>query len=168
MIPLPAYYQLMKHQEVLDLIPIKITRPGGELSGSVVSPGEPHLRSYLSGFTNFDKAVSHHLRKHCVGILDMITVDAGARGNGVGSDLVAQFLVEAGKAGATALVLVCDVYQLQKDGFDLESWYKALGFNGVLETNSGPLMVSPPALSLEMRAEFGAELDELEEVDLPM
>lgn len=148
--------------------PLKITRPGGELVGSLLPPGDPYLRHFLSGFTNLDKAVSHHLRNHFVGVIDMVTVDFGARGNGIGSELVAQFLVEAGRAGATATVLVCDVYQLQKEGFDLEGWYKALGFDGVLETNSGPLMVSPQALSLEMRAEFGAELDDLEDFDLPM
>lgn len=158
----------MNHLWVNDLTPIKITRPGGELFGSLVPAGDPYLRSYLSGFTNLDKAVSHHLRNHCVGVLDMVTVDVGIRSNGVGSDLVAQFLVEAGRAGATAIVLVCDVDQLQKEGFDLEGWYKTLGFGGVLETNSGPLMVSPQALSLEMRAEFGAELDELEDFGFPM
>lgn len=137
---------------------INIRRPGGSLSGFVSQPGEASLQAYLSGFTNLDKAVAHHLRNQSVGLLQAVNVDVGARGNGIGSELVAQFYLEARRAGATAFVLVCDEDQLQREGFDLQNWYQALGFGSVFGTSSGPLMVAPEALCTEMRAEFGQDL----------
>lgn len=142
------------------MIPIKITRPGGVLSGSISRPGEATLQSYLSGFTNFDKAVVHHLRKQCVAVLVSVNVDVGERGCGVGSELVAQFFVEAKRAGATAFVLIADDDQLQRAGFELKRWYEGLGFGSVFDTSSGPLMVAPVSLAQEMREEFGADLED--------
>lgn len=146
---------------------IKVSRPGGILIGSISRPGETTLQAYLSGFTNFDKAVGHHLRRHCVGVLESVNVDVGARGCGLGSELVAQFFVEAQRAGASAYVLIADEDQLQREGFELQRWYEALGFGSVFGTSSGPLMVAPAALAKEMREEFGVDLeDDLDDFEL--
>jgi ribosomal protein S18 acetylase RimI-like enzyme len=139
---------------------IDIRMPGGSLLGFISHPGHQHLRGYLSGFTNFDKAVVHQLRDHSVALLQAINVDVEARGQGIGSDLVAQFYLRAQDEGATAIMLICDDERLQKEGFDLHDWYKALGFGGVFETSSGPLMVAPAPICEAMRKEFEAEMSD--------
>lgn len=137
---------------------IKSAVNGGMYSGFVTEPGEDFLRTYLNGFTNLDKAVAHSLREYRVAVLQHLQVDFGKRGAGLGSSLVAQFLLDAGDAGATAFLLVCDEDQLQREGFVLHEWYEALGFGALMDSSSGPLMVAPQALCTAMREEFGFDL----------
>lgn len=77
-----------------------------------------------------------------VAILKNINVEEEARGQGVGGQLMEEFMSAAADQGAFTVVLIADLGQTQGSGFDLEKWYEDYGFETVgHDGGSNPVMV---------------------------
>ena len=73
-------------------------------------------------------------------ILKSIFVPEETRGQGVGVQLMDEFMNEA--AEAHSIILIADLGQSQAEGFGLVEWYKGYGFEVVGEDSGGnPVMV---------------------------
>lgn len=131
---------------------IEISRNGGSLSGYVVDASEPNIGNYLEQHSNFAELVTHRLRAYGerVALLRNMSVDEGQRGNGIGTQLFSEFMEEAGNAGATVYMLICDINEGQAPGFDLKAWYESFGFVAAMDTSEGPLMLMPEYLAEEL------------------
>ena len=76
-------------------------------------------------------------------ILKSIFVPEETRGQGVGVQLMDEFMNEAAEAHeAHSIILIADLGQSQAEGFGLVEWYKGYGFEVVGEDSGGnPVMV---------------------------
>lgn len=75
-------------------------------------------------------------------ILKNINVDESARGQGIGGQLLEDFMSEAAEGGAYTVVLIADLGETQASGFDLEKWYGDYGFETVgRDAGNNPVMV---------------------------
>jgi GNAT superfamily N-acetyltransferase len=131
---------------------IEISREGGSLSGYVVDASEPNIGNYLEQHTNLAKMVTHRLRAYGerVALLRNMNVDEDQRGNGIGTQLISEFMEEADSVGATVYMLICDIHEGQAPGFDLKAWYESFGFVAAMDTSEGPLMLMPKNLAEEL------------------
>nr|WP_218173140.1 GNAT family N-acetyltransferase [Pseudomonas veronii] len=122
------------------------------MSGYVVDASEPNIGNYLEQHTDFAEMVTHRLRAYGarVALLRNMTVDEDQRGNGIGTQLISEFMEEAGYAGATVYMLICDIHEGQALGFDLKAWYESFGFVAAMDTSEGPLMLMPKSLAEEL------------------
>ena len=88
------------------------------------------------------KAIELICQQGRVVFLDNITVEEDSRGQGLGNQLLTDFLEEAVDQGAMACVLVADTLEDQTEGFDLQRWYERWGFKVIAhEPNGNPLMM---------------------------
>lgn len=85
-----------------------------------------------------------------IGILKNINVDQEHQGQGFGIDLVENFLTEC--SHCSYVVLIADLGELQREGFNLIEWYKQFGFTIWGESSGNPVMIK--------------KMDSLEEIDL--
>ena len=76
-----------------------------------------------------------------VAIMKNAFVPEENRGQGVGNQLVEDFMSQAADAGAYTTILIADLGQSQAEGFSLVDWYKGYGFEVVGETGGNPVMV---------------------------
>ena len=77
-----------------------------------------------------------------IAILKNINVEEEARGQGVGGQLMEEFISAAADQGAFTIVLIADLGQTQGSGFDLEKWYRDYGFETVgFDGGKNPVMV---------------------------
>ena len=77
-----------------------------------------------------------------VAIMKNAFVPEENRGQGVGNQLVEDFMSEADYEGAKSIILIADLGQSQAEGFSLVDWYnKGYGFEVVGETGGYPVMV---------------------------
>lgn len=129
----------------------------GCASGYVVDATEVNIRNYLEQHTDLAEAIALKLeqRKERVALLRNIHVDEEHRNQGIGTELVLDFINKAESAGATCYIAICDAGETQKDGFELEAWYNNLGFVRIAKTGSGPLMAMPEALVEDFSHHFG-------------
>ena len=124
---------------------IDLSLEGGSLFGYVVDADLPNIGNYLEQHTDDAALISESLKSHGerVALLRNMSVDEDARGQGIGTQLVSDFLAEADRLGATAYLLVCDLGETQAPGFDLKAWYESFGFVAVDEVCDGVLMAMP-------------------------
>lgn len=122
---------------------ITIFRDGGEAHGYVVDAAKENVENYLDKHGAPGKAVRLALlkAKQTVAILTNLMVEEPVRGQGIGSDMVGDFLNQSATSGATCFILIADSGEEQSTGFDLLEWYGGFGFENVLDTGAGPLMV---------------------------
>lgn len=122
---------------------ISICRSGGEISGYVVDAREENLGNYLEEHTSLSGIIVNTLRKSSktVALIKNLMVVSELRGQGIGSDLVCEFLSEAHSLGASCVVLIADAYEIQGNNLDLAEWYGQFGFENILDTAGGPFMV---------------------------
>lgn len=78
-------------------------------------------------------------------IIKNVYLEEEYRGQGLGQDIINEAL---GDSFSNAAILVCDTYESQKSGFNLEKFYESVDFK-TIETNSQncPLMVYPEELA---------------------
>ena len=77
-----------------------------------------------------------------VAIMKNAFVPEENRGQGVGNQLVEDFMSQAAAAGAYTTVLIADLGQSQAEGFSLVDWYEGYGFEAVGKDSGGnPVMV---------------------------
>ena len=74
-----------------------------------------------------------------VAVLKSMSVEEDIRGEGLGSQLLDDWIEEASESGAEAVFLIADKSEDNK--FDLQKWYESRGFKKVVNTSSGPFMV---------------------------
>lgn len=128
---------------------IDLSLDGGSLFGYLVAAGQPNIRNYLAQHTDLADAVAERLRANggLVALLRNMSVVEEERGNGIGTQLVSEFMAEADRAGASSYMLICDTQESQAPGFDLQAWYESFGFVAAMDTGEGPLMVIPEHLA---------------------
>jgi N-acetylglutamate synthase-like GNAT family acetyltransferase len=128
---------------VIDMHQISLDRDGGELFGYVVDAKDESILNYLEKHTNLSKAIVQTLRKtnETVALLRNLMVEPELRGQGIGSDLVMEFMSEADQLGASCFILIADAEEIQENDLDLTGWYEQFGFQKVMNTTSGPFMV---------------------------
>ena len=97
----------------------------------------------MPGATRGIAKLTRLLKEHKkIGTLEGIEVSEEKRGQGLGKALLYDFIAEAKKLGATAVVAVVDTAGKQREGFDLIGWYKGQGFKPVPITGAiFPVMV---------------------------
>ena len=77
-----------------------------------------------------------------VAIMKNAFVPEENRGQGVGNQLVEDFMSQAADAGAYTTILIADLGQSQAEGFSLVDWYEGYGFEVVGKDSGGnPVMV---------------------------
>ena len=134
---------------------VSIALVDGNAEGYVVDSSSEKLRNYLEGSFALGAAVVGPLLKvladTCghVAVLKTLHVEEVARGQGVGTALMAEFFERID--GSQALLLQADVHEEQAPGFDLRKFYEAYDCEQVLDTVTGPLMVYPPEIAQALR-----------------
>ena len=78
-----------------------------------------------------------------VAIMKNAFVPEEDRGQGIGSQLVEDFISEADYEGAKSIILIADLGQSQAEGFSLVDWYKGYDFEVVGETGDDPVTGYP-------------------------
>jgi GNAT superfamily N-acetyltransferase len=82
------------------------------------------------------------LKDDKVAILNNIGVSQLHRGEGVGNELLRKFFAEAKNYQPTVALLIADLDEPQKDGFNLKLWYEKKGFKEVAQDGSSyPVML---------------------------
>ena len=121
---------------------VSIYRDCGEAYGYVVDAAEENVENYLDKHGAPGKAVRQALlkAKQTVALLTNLMVEEHVRGQGIGSDMVGDFLSQAETCGATCFILIADSEEVQSNGFSLLEWYEGFGFEKVMDTGTGPLM----------------------------
>jgi len=77
-----------------------------------------------------------------VAILKNVYVPEESRGQGLGNQLVENFVEEAADFGADTIILIADLGEIQAEGFSLVDWYKGYGFEIIGEdSGNNPVMV---------------------------
>jgi predicted GNAT family acetyltransferase len=77
-----------------------------------------------------------------VAIMKNAFVPEENRSQGVGNQLVEDFMSKAADAGAYTTILIADLGQSQAEGFSLVDWYEGYGFEVVGKDSGGnPVMV---------------------------
>lgn len=113
----------------------------GTVSGYVVSSDAEQVVNWLHKHHINDSEIINNLRSYDkIAFLNNINVDEDSRGNGIGQDLLESFEEEALSQGVNAIVLIADIHEFQKEGFNLVEWYSRNDYRTILETESGPLM----------------------------
>lgn len=124
----------------------------GSLEGYVADAAEPNIRNYLDRHCSEAEMVSAVLTDlgERVALLRNLYVPEEWRGQGIGTDLVSEFMRQAEAKGASAYLLISDECEGQANGLDLTSWYAGFGFEAVIQTPAGPLMVISDAVLEEI------------------
>lgn len=129
-------------------------------NGFILPATHPHIAGYLASFTDKALVLAEVLSaQHAViAVLERLYIpDEERRGEGWGNKLMEQFKARCRDEKATAILLVADVYEEQRAGFDLEAWYQRKGFDVVLWTNAGPLYTYPREVAASLVAATDVE-----------
>lgn len=126
-----------------DIQPIDIVMENGTAEGYAAPGHAEQVPNWLQErHAIFDENILNRLKSYAViAFLNNINVNEESRGQGVGNDILEQFLDCAQGAQAQAVVLLADTSETQNPGFDLVKWYEGWGFKTLMETPSGPLML---------------------------
>ena len=117
---------------------ISIDIEGGNIFG-VIHTDFTYLNNWASK-EGVDKSVLQNIEMP-VAIMKNAFVPEEQRGQGIGNQLVEQFINEAADAGAYSVILLADLGQTQSEGFDLVKWYEGYGFETIGKDNAGnPVM----------------------------
>lgn len=128
---------------------IDIDHEFGSANGYAISSDQIGPRHYLSQYTDLSESIMDFLKEQheSVTLLKNINVDEDHQGEGIGSDLLSDFI---GRSEGPIL-LISDKYESQREGFSLDQWYEGFGFVTVAETGSGSLMAFPEEVGLELK-----------------
>lgn len=128
--------------------PINLSVENGSIEGYAVPVSSENIVNFLSGEVggSVGQQVIFVLQRSVdrVAVIKSLHVDEEFRGNGIGAQLVSDFL-EA--SGSDCIVLLADAHESQKDGFDLERFYESFDFEAAYSTPAGPLMIFPVDLA---------------------
>lgn len=115
----------------------------GNATGYIIDSDKEQLPNWLEKYGIYDSNLTDNIREEytTIAFLNNINVYDDYQGQGIGSNLLEEFLSEAINRGAEAIVLVADINESQQDGFDLVGWYSNNGFEKIVDTPSGPVML---------------------------
>ncbi len=82
-----------------------------------------------------------------IGILKNINVNPEYQGQGFGLDLMNNFLEEC--SHCSYVILIADLGEEQREGFDLVDWYKQFGFTVFGESGGNPVMIKKVGDNIE-------------------
>ena len=117
---------------------ISIDVEGGNIFG-VVHTDFTYLNNW-GDKQRIDKSILQNIEMP-VAIMKNAFVPEEQRGQGIGAQLVEQFINEASDAGASSVILLADLGEIQLEGFDLVKWYEGYGFEIIGKDNAGnPVM----------------------------
>lgn len=75
--------------------------------------------------------------------LNNIYVDDKDRGQGIGNEMISDFMSESLQLEADYVILSCSVDEIQRENFDLQRWYSGHGFIVIDSvSSSNPLMIA--------------------------
>ena len=118
---------------------------GGTVEGYSVESSAVQLPNWMSryGIHNDSLVEDIRIKYPKIAMLNNINVEEESRGEGMGNDLLESFESEAFSHGAKAVLLIADIGESQNEGFNLVSWYSKMGYQKIIDSVSGPLMVKP-------------------------
>lgn len=122
-------------------VEIDLSYDYGSLFGYIVNSKEENLENWMEdrefSQTSLTKIRSQYQR---VAIIKSLFIEEGERGNGCGTELMEQAIVQAQNEGADAILLEADT--AEKNKFDLVEWYEdVFNFTMVEKKESFPLMI---------------------------
>lgn len=122
---------------------IEISADGGDVGGYITPGSAEQVQNWLQNRHGiYDQNILARLQSiPILAFLNNINVEEDKRGQGVGNELLDVFLSRATFLHAAAIVLIADTAESQAEGFDLIKWYEGRGFETILDTDIGPLMV---------------------------
>lgn len=122
---------------------VEISSEGGDVGGYVTSGSAEQVQNWLQNRHGiYDQNILTRLRSISIlAFLNNINVEEDMRGQGVGNELLDEFLSRATFHHAAAIILIADTAESQTEGFDLIKWYEGRGFEIILDTDIGPLMI---------------------------
>lgn len=131
----------MKLYEINSLKPIEIEIDGSTAEGYAVNSSAEQLDNWLSR-NGYDPSLANKIRQQfkTIAFLNNIYVDEDSRGQGIGNDLLTQFVDAARDENVDAIFLCADTGDQQLPGFDLVVWYESFGFEKVTNDDY-PLMI---------------------------
>lgn len=122
----------------------------GSIECYLADTSKENLRNWLESEVQNGTQIYNTLKEltHETLILKNLYIDEKYRGQGFGLDAVSEVLSDSYTPCA---ILVCDTHEEQRKGFNLESFYKELGFETITlnETNQ-PLMVYPKKIAHQL------------------
>ncbi len=127
--------------EDYDEIGMEAPKGEGSITGYVVDTDAEQLENYFILEHGVPERVIENIRHefNVVAVLRNFSFEEEYRGQGHGTELFEDFMVEAIESGAEAVLLIAD--NGEELPFDLEEWYKGWGFDTIGQTSSGPFMV---------------------------
>tara|TARA_B100002003_G_scaffold230693_1_gene241056 strand:- start:8340 stop:8810 length:471 start_codon:yes stop_codon:yes gene_type:complete len=142
----------MQQLEERAMVEIMLEIHEGSLEGYVVDAAQPNIRNYLEQHCSEAGMVATVLAElgERVALLRNLYVPEEWRGQGIGTELVSEFMRQGEVKGATAYLLISDEREGQANGLDLTSWYTGFGFETAIPTPAGPLMVISDAVLEEI------------------
>jgi predicted GNAT family acetyltransferase len=114
----------------------------GSIEAYSVETKKENLKNFLNSQANDDGRI-YDILKNLVDdilIIKNINIDEEFQGQGFGSDVLSNTLNEA---NAQSAILICDITESQKAGFNLEKFYESHDFKTVSSYLDYPLMVFP-------------------------
>lgn len=123
---------------------IEIVLEEGSASGYVVKTEEEQVENWFIRHKIDGTAFKKAFEGKTLAFLNNMYVEEDERGNGVGTDLLSQFIDTASLSGADAIVLICDDDESQAEGFNLRDWYEDWEFevSDLIEgNNASPVMI---------------------------
>lgn len=120
---------------------LDISQDGASLEGYEVGVEEANWTNWLGRLLNREEALEVeekiNTRHSIVAVLKNMWVDESLRGNGVGTQLLEDFL---GSTAATAIFLEADMGE-SSNLFSLEDWYSGFGFRTIAHSGQNPIML---------------------------
>lgn len=115
----------------------------GTIEGYSIFSYAEQLPNWLSKYDINDSNIIDNIRSSYqkIAMINNINVDEDSRGQGTGSDLLESFESEAASHGCQAILLVSDIHESQVEGFNLTDWYSRMGYQKIINSPSGPLMI---------------------------
>lgn len=119
---------------------IEISHPHGSIFGYLCPVSAEQLAIYLQR-EGHDPALEIAISQSgatCLAILKSLHVEDAHRREGIGSDLLNQFVERASDAGAEITLLTADT--AERNPFSLVSWYEDRGFTRLTQKTDFPLL----------------------------
>jgi len=95
-----------------------------------------------------------------IGILKNINVNPEYQGQGFGIDLMENFLTEC--SHCSYVILIADLGEEQREGFNLVEWYKQFGFTIFGESGGNPVMIKKNGDSVVDDIEKKGDIEEID------
>lgn len=127
------------------MIELDLTQNNYYARGFVSAPADAGFHEYLENnlyakkeeLANFQEILKSYTK---VSVICDLWVCEDFRGQGKGKTLVLDFISQAQSHGAQAIILLVDNTEKQREGFNLTTFYKSLGFSDLNATYPGWLI----------------------------